>query len=251
MLPFKAWSSRLTSLLGLCQMFSTGSMRRGRTGHPDASGLTRFATRFINLLSIRRFAPRELCTCTSIAVACATFFWLADGGDTGSASAHPLTTGRSSRLNRPCGNRPDTPEYLHGRVLLGHLSVTEVEYPNFSDARRSRRLICRQGTDRRPFCGAGGGGKTTPDWSQSRSFSDKTVASPGDEGCGKGRQLPRHPPSETKLWPHPEVKAEIKLWAHVDLQLPRRPDEHGTRPLVREIRVNNATSLSQALEITN
>ena len=109
-----------------------------------------FRHRFINLLSMRRFAPRELCTSASLAVACATFFWLVDGGDTGLASAHPLTTDRSSRLNRPCGNWPDTPEYLHGRVLVGHLSVAEVEYPNFSAARRSRRLTCRQDTDRRP-----------------------------------------------------------------------------------------------------
>ena len=73
MLPFKAWSSRLTSLLGLCQMFSTGSMRRGRTGHPDASGLTRFATRFMNLLSIRRFAPRRIHSKVVVARLCRSF----------------------------------------------------------------------------------------------------------------------------------------------------------------------------------
>ena len=52
----------------------------------------------------------------------------------GGGVAGSLAADRSSRLNRPCGDWPDTPEHLQGRVVVGHLSVAEVEHPNLSAA---------------------------------------------------------------------------------------------------------------------
>ena len=162
-LPLRACSSLLMAFRERRHRFETGSSLCRRTGQPDTSRWVRAANRLMNRFSMVRLAqpPKG-----AQALGASVGLFTASGGGV----AGPLTTDWSSRLNRPCGNWPDTPENLHGRVLVGHLSVAEVEYPNFSAARRSRRLTCRQDTEQRPFCGAGGGGKTTPDWSQCRSF---------------------------------------------------------------------------------
>ena len=155
---------------------------------------------------------------------------------TGGGVAGPLAADRPSRLNRPCGNWSDTPEYLQRRVFVGHLSVAEVEYPNLSaafDAHGaspvakapigvpSAELVAAK----RPLLTGASAGP-----SQTKLWPDPEMKAVTKPRARVGRHLPRHLPSETNLWPHPEMKTVTKLREHLGLQLPRRSDEHGERP---------------------
>ena len=158
MLPLKAWSSLSMAFRDRRQMFRTGISLRGRTGQPNFSRRVRVAIRRMKRFSRARFEQKPEDT-LALGATAGPF----TSNAVGDGIPGPLVADSPNRFDRRRCSCPDTPENLHGSAVLEWQCAAAAWTQNFSAARPSRRLACRQETDECAFLGVGVGGKTTPD----------------------------------------------------------------------------------------